>query len=47
MLYDHLQQKSNEQRFRVEKPIFAPWKINMEPKNGGSEDDVPFQLGDL
>ena len=35
MLYDHLQQKSNEQRCRVEKPIFAPWKINMEPKNGG------------
>ena len=47
MVYDHLQQKSNEQRCRVEKHIFTPWKINMEPKNGGLEDDVPFQLGDL
>ena len=25
---------------------FTPWKINMEPKNGGLEDDVPLQLGD-
>ena len=23
------------------------WRINMEPKNGGLEDDVPFQLGDF
>ena len=22
---------------------FTPWKINMEPKNGGLEGDVPFQ----
>ena len=25
----------------------TPWKINMEPKNGGLEDDFPFQLGDF
>ena len=25
----------------------TPWTINMEPKNGGLEDDFPFQLGDL
>ena len=24
----------------------TPRKINMEPKNGGLEDDFPFQLGD-
>ena len=23
----------------------APWKINMEPENGGLEDDFPFQIG--
>jgi len=23
------------------------WNINMEPKNGGLEDDFPFQLGDF
>ncbi len=26
---------------------FTPRKINMEPKNGGLEDDFPFQLGDV
>ena len=25
----------------------TPWKKNMEPKNGGLEDDFPFQLGDF
>ena len=25
----------------------TPGKINMEPKNGGLEDDVPFQKGDF
>ena len=25
----------------------TPPKTNMEPKNGGLEDDFPFQLGDL
>ena len=25
----------------------TPWKINMEPKNGGLKDDSPFQLGDF
>ena len=25
----------------------TPWKINMEPKHGGLEDDFPFQLGDF
>ena len=25
----------------------TPWKINMEPENGGLEDDFPFQLGDF
>ena len=24
-----------------------PWKIHMEPQNGGLEDDVPFQSGDF
>ena len=24
----------------------TPWKINMELKNGGLDDDFPFQLGD-
>ena len=23
------------------------WQINMEPKNGGLEDDVPFQTDDF
>ncbi len=27
-------------------PTHTPWKINMEPKNGGLEDDFPFQLAD-
>ena len=26
---------------------YTPWKINMEPQNGGLEDDLPFQLGDF
>ena len=25
----------------------TPLKINMEPKNGGLEDDFPFQTGDF
>ena len=25
----------------------TPWKINMEHKNGGLEDDFPFQFGDF
>ena len=25
----------------------TPWTINMEPKNGGLEDDLPFQTGDF
>ena len=25
----------------------TPWKIDMEPKHGGLQDDFPFQLGDL
>ena len=25
----------------------TPWKINMEPKNGGLEDDLPLQFGDF
>ncbi len=25
----------------------TPWKINMEPKNGGLEDYFPFHLGDF
>ena len=25
----------------------TPLKTNMEPKNGGLEDDFPFQLGDF
>ena len=24
-----------------------PWNFTWEPKNGGLEDDVPFQLGDF
>ena len=27
--------------------MFTPLKINMEPKNGGLEDDFPFQTGDF
>ena len=27
--------------------LYAPWKVNIEPKNGGLEDDVPFQLADF
>ena len=26
--------------------LFCHWHYNMEPKNGGVEDDFPFQLGD-
>ncbi len=33
--------------FIVERNQNSPWKINMEPKNGGLEDDFPFQLGDF
>ena len=25
----------------------TPWKMNMEPKNEGLEDDVPFQKDDF
>ena len=25
----------------------TPWKIQMEPYNGGLEDDFPFKLGDV
>ena len=28
-------------------PKCTPLKINMEPKNGGLEDDFPFQLSDF
>ena len=28
-------------------PVDTPRKINMEPKNGGLEDDFPFQAGDF
>ena len=28
-------------------PCYAPPKTNMEPKNGGLEDNIPFQLGDF
>ena len=31
----------------VQVEMVTPWKINMEPKNGGWEDDFPFQLGDF
>ena len=27
--------------------LSTPWKINMEPKNEGLEDDVPFQKDDF
>jgi len=27
--------------------VYTPWKLNMEPENGGLEDDFPFQLGDF
>ena len=27
--------------------IHPDWKTNMEPKNGGLEDDFPFQTGDF
>ena len=27
--------------------VDTPWKINMEHKNGGLEEDFPFQLGDV
>ena len=29
----------------IEKDPSTPLKINMEPKNGGLEDEIPFQLG--
>jgi len=28
---------------QMENELYTPWKINMEPKNGGLEDDFPFQ----
>ena len=28
-------------------PADTPPKTNMEPKNGGLEDDLPFQTGDF
>ena len=27
--------------------LLDPWKIQMEPNNGGLEDEFPFQLGDF
>ena len=30
-----------------QKWIVTPLKTNMEPKNGGLEDDIPFQTGDF
>ena len=32
---------------QMENEPYTPWKINMEPKNGGLEDDCPFQTGDF
>ena len=32
---------------QMENELYTPWNINMEPKNGGLEDDVPFQTGDF
>ena len=32
--------------FPINFVFFSPWKINVEPKNGGS-DDFPFQVGDF
>ena len=34
-------------RFKRMVSWWLHWKINMEPKNGGLEDDSPFQLGDF
>ena len=35
------------QRIQAMFPWYAPPKTNMEPKNGGLEDNIPFQLGDF
>ena len=37
----------NESKHEIHGLLSAPWKINMELKYGGLEDDVPFQLGDF
>ena len=31
-----------QQKKRCQTVFFTPWKINMEPENGGLEDGVPF-----
>ena len=44
------QAKRKEKRFRERKACLlfvTSLKINMEPKNGGLEDDFPFQLGNF
>ena len=42
--------ETNDDFIKISKPPFllsTPPKTNMEPKNGGLEDDFPFQIGDF
>jgi len=39
--------KKRDQTFETHPSVLTPLKINMEPKNGGLEDDFPFRLGDF
>ena len=41
-----LNQVAEPQRHKYKKSSDTPLKFNMEPENGGLEDDFPFQLGD-
>ena len=54
----YLENRYRKRIFWNKRPIFrgklavgfrvgTPRKTNMEPKNGGLEDDVPFQTGDF
>ena len=40
-----MQKWAERKEFQIQD--YTPWKIDMEHKNGGLEDDFPFQLGDV
>ena len=45
--YPHQKSGKTHQTKSQKKKTFTLPKTNMEPKNGGLEDDFPFQMGDF
>ena len=42
-----IQDETKHNETLMKRVLNTPWKINMEPKNAGLEDNVLFQLGDV